>query len=79
MFFLGVLLLGGLVLMAIAGVTAAIVILVTGIAIVVMVALGGVLGGRSTSSLPPRPLHGAGPTAAGGGSDAGTEPQDPQS
>jgi hypothetical protein len=54
---LGVMVLGGLVVLAVAGVSGATAILVTGVAIFAMIGLGNTLGGRHTPSRAP-----AGPT-----------------
>lgn len=50
---IGVVALGGLIVLAIAGVTAAIGVLVTAAAIVGMIALGNMLGGRTTPDREP--------------------------
>ncbi len=44
---------GGLIVLSVAGVTAALAILVTGGAIVGMIAIGNLLGGRTTPNRPP--------------------------
>jgi hypothetical protein len=51
----GVAAVGGLVVLAIAGVTAAVAILVTGAALFAMIALGSLLGGRSGTGRVPYP------------------------
>ncbi|HXW36022.1 MAG TPA: hypothetical protein VEJ87_15715 [Acidimicrobiales bacterium] len=76
---LGLVALGGLIVLAIAGVSGAEAILVAAFAILVMIALGSILGGRKggTSSGADRPGHGqsaGGPSAGGpsaGGQSAG--------
>ncbi len=50
---LGVALFGGLIVLAVAGVTGATAILVTAVAIVGMIALGNLLGGRTTPNRAP--------------------------
>ena len=68
-FVLGLAALGGLVVLAVAGVTGATAVLVTGAAIVVMIALGNILGGRTTPNRPPLGGGGGGTEAAGTGVD----------
>jgi drug/metabolite transporter (DMT)-like permease len=50
---LGLVAVGGLIVMAVAGMTAALGVLVTAVAIVGMIALGNLLGGRTTPDRPP--------------------------
>jgi predicted lipid-binding transport protein (Tim44 family) len=50
---LGIVAFGGLIVMSIAGATAAVGVLVTAIAIVAMIALGNLLGGRTTANRQP--------------------------
>ncbi|MHB8680506.1 MAG: hypothetical protein ACYDA2_00210 [Acidimicrobiales bacterium] len=64
---LGLALVAGLVVLAVAGVTAATAVLVTAAAVVAMIALGGIMGGRSTPNREPVPLHGADPPPTGPG------------
>jgi len=70
---LGIALFGGLIVLAVAGVTGATAILVTAVAIVGMIALGNLLGGRTTPNRAPygtgdpdapRPTTDAAPPAA---------------
>jgi hypothetical protein len=77
---LGLMLFGGLVLLAVAGVTAATAVLVTGAAVVAMIGLGNAVGGRQTPNRapyvppsaatdgvdPPRPTDGVAPRGATG-------------
>ena len=58
---LGLAIFGGLVVLAVAGVSGATAVLVTGAAIVVMIALGNILGGRTTPSRAPQGPGGAAP------------------
>lgn len=55
---LGALLVAGIVLLAAAGVPAAVAVIVTVVAVVAMIALGSILGGRNTPQREPVPLHG---------------------
>ncbi|HUO47561.1 MAG TPA: hypothetical protein VMU09_01880 [Acidimicrobiales bacterium] len=57
---LGLLTLAGLIVLSIAGLTAALAILLTAVAIVVMIALGSILGARHTPAGEPKTLPGAG-------------------
>jgi len=49
----GVVVLAGLIVLAVAGTSGATAILVTGVALVGMIALGGTMGGRHTAKAPP--------------------------
>jgi|HubBroStandDraft_1064217.scaffolds.fasta_scaffold1256320_2 hypothetical protein len=49
----GLVVLGGLIVLAVAGTSGATAILVTGVALVGMIALGGTMGGRHTPNAPP--------------------------
>jgi peptidoglycan/LPS O-acetylase OafA/YrhL len=60
-FALGVLAVAGLIVLAVAGMSGALAVLLTAAALVCMVALGGILGGRRTPERPPRVLPGDGP------------------
>jgi hypothetical protein len=74
----GVIIVAGLVVLAVAGTTGATAVLVTGVALVAMIALGGSLGGRHTPDAPPAavgPESGGGPAAGAveeDGADGGT-------
>ena len=54
---LGLCALGGLIVLSVAGVTAAIGVLVTAVAIFAMIVLGGLMGGRNTPDRPPYRPH----------------------
>ncbi|MHB8328630.1 MAG: hypothetical protein ACYDD6_03215 [Acidimicrobiales bacterium] len=56
----GLALVGGLIVLSVAGATAALAVLLTGAAVVGMIALGNILGGRTTPNRPPRPVAPAG-------------------
>ena len=55
---LGLAMIGGLVVLAVAGLPAAGAVLLTGVAVLAMIALGSLLGGRNTPQRPPIPLEG---------------------
>jgi hypothetical protein len=67
----GVVVLAGLVVLAVAGTSGATAILVTGVALVGMIALGGTMGGRHTPNAPPAGAGGEPGAGAGAGGDAG--------
>jgi hypothetical protein len=69
---LGLAALGGLIVLAVAGVTGATAILGTGVAIVVMIALGNIIGGRTT---PNRASPDAGEGRQDGRTDAAENPE----
>ena len=79
---MGALLLAVVVLLALAGVSAAVALVVTAVAVLTMIALGGLLGGRSTPDRHPAPWPPAPPAsgepssvaddAPGSGDDSGT-------
>jgi drug/metabolite transporter (DMT)-like permease len=52
---LGLVLFGGLVVLAVAGVTAASAVMITAVAVVVMIGLGNAVGGRHTPNRSPYP------------------------
>lgn len=64
---------GGLIVLSIAGVSSATAVLFTAVAIVAMIALGNILGGRTTPNRPPE--RGPGGPGAGSGQprDAGPD------
>jgi hypothetical protein len=72
---LGVVLFGGLIVLAIAGVTAATAVIITAAAVVVMIGLGNAVGGRHTPNrspypVAPDPTPATGPTGAAEDGDA---------
>jgi hypothetical protein len=84
---IGVVAFGGLILLSIAGVTAAVAIIITAAAIVSMIALGSILGGRNTPNRTPysaaqgdAPVETAGEvgseTESGGHPSGGDNPRD---
>jgi hypothetical protein len=54
----GLVVLGGLIVLAVAGISGATAILVTVAALIAMIALGGVIGGRHTPNVRPTPAPG---------------------
>jgi hypothetical protein len=67
---IGFVALGGLIVLAVAGLSGATAILVTAVAIVAMIGLGNALGGRHTPNRTPYPVEG--PTAASPGAGPGS-------
>jgi hypothetical protein len=68
----GVIIVAGLIVLAVAGTTGATAILVTGVALVAMIGLGGTLGGRHTPDAPPAaagPVSGGEPVADAGSAE----------
>ena len=75
----GAAVLGGLIVLAVAGISGATAVLVTVVALVVMVALGGVVGGRRTPNVAPAPRPETETRTAGSAPDgAGAEPAGPE-
>jgi len=68
---LGLLTLAGLIVLSIAGLTAALAILLTAVALVVMIGLGSILGGRRTPEGEPKVLPGPGAARPGPAPDQG--------
>lgn len=56
---LGLAMVGGLVVLSVAGLPAAAGVLLTGGAVVAMIAMGSLMGGRNTPQRPPIPLDGS--------------------
>jgi hypothetical protein len=74
---IGFIALGGLIVLAVAGLSGATAILVTAVAIVAMIGLGNALGGRHTPNRTPYPVQGPTAGAPGPGSGSG-EPAETQ-
>ena len=68
---LGLLTLAGLIVLSIAGLSGALAILLTALAIVAMIGLGSILGGRRTPEGEPKALPGPGTAQPGAGPDPG--------
>ncbi len=70
---LGLVLFGGLVVLAVAGVTAATAVIVTAAAVVVMIGLGNAVGGRHTPNGSPYPPEPDPTDAAAGGAEGAAD------